>query len=44
MAHAVEHAEAIVCCVNSDYKDSQACSTQQEYAFQKQKQVIQVIM
>ena len=44
MADAVERAGAIICCVSPKYKNSQACRTEAEYAFQKQKRVIPVIM
>ena len=43
MALAVEGSAAVVCCISRRYKNSQACRTEAEYAFQQRKRIIPVI-
>lgn len=44
MANAVEESDAIILCVSKGYKESQACRTEAEYAFQMQKKLIPVLV
>ncbi|KAL6758370.1 TIR domain-containing protein [Haematococcus lacustris] len=44
MAEAVENAAVVVVCVSKKYKESQACRTEAEYAFQLKKRIIPVMM
>ena len=44
MAIAVEQSDAIVMCVTSRYKESQACRTEAEYAFTRKKPLIPVML
>lgn len=44
MALAVENAAAVLVCVSKKYKESQACRTEAEYAFQQRKRVIPIMM
>lgn len=44
MAKAVEDSAAVVVCVSKRYKESQACRTEAEYAFQQRKKIIPVLM
>ncbi|XP_025089898.1 uncharacterized protein LOC112561555 [Pomacea canaliculata] len=44
MAEAVEKAFVIVCCMSQKYKDSPNCRAEAEYAFQKHKRIIPLIM
>ncbi|GAX76300.1 hypothetical protein CEUSTIGMA_g3745.t1 [Chlamydomonas eustigma] len=44
MAQAVEESAAVLICVSKKYKDSQACRTEAEYAFQQRKKIIPVVM
>lgn len=44
MALAVEGAAAVLCCVSKKYKESQACRTEAEYAFQMRKRIVPVLM
>lgn len=44
MALAVEGAAAVLCCVSKKYKESQACRTEAEYAFQMRKKIVPVLM
>ena len=40
MAKAVEDSAAVLICVSKRYKESQACRTEAEYAFQQRKKII----
>ncbi|KAL6761002.1 armadillo-type protein [Haematococcus lacustris] len=44
MARAVEDSAAVVVCVSKRYKESQACRTEAEYAFQQRKKIIPVLL
>lgn len=44
MARAVEESAAVLVCVSKRYKESQACRTEAEYAFQQRKKIIPVLM
>jgi len=44
MANAVEESDAVILCVSKGYKESQACRTEAEYAFQMQKKLIPVLV
>lgn len=44
MAKAVEDSACVVVCVSKRYKESQACRTEAEYAFQQRKKIIPVLM
>ncbi|CAG9461007.1 unnamed protein product [Pedinophyceae sp. YPF-701] len=44
MAHAVENSEVVLVCVSKRYKESQACRTEAEYAFQQKKRIIPLLM
>lgn len=43
MATAVEESQVVICCVSRRYRNSQACRTEAEYAFQQRKRIIPVI-
>ena len=44
MAKAVEDSAAVLVCVSKRYKESQACRTEAEYAFQQRKKIVPVLM
>jgi len=44
MATAVEQSAVVVVCVSKKYKESQACRTEAEYAFQQKKRIIPLLM
>lgn len=44
MARAVEESAVVLVCVSKRYKESQACRTEAEYAFQQRKKIIPVLM
>ncbi|GAX76302.1 hypothetical protein CEUSTIGMA_g3747.t1 [Chlamydomonas eustigma] len=44
MAMAVEGSAVVLICVSKKYKESQACRTEAEYAFQQRKKIIPVVM
>lgn len=44
MARAVEDSAVVLVCVSKKYKESQACRTEAEYAFQQRKKIIPVLM
>jgi hypothetical protein len=44
MANAVERSAVVLMCVSKGYKESQACRTEAEYAFQQKKRIIPLLM
>lgn len=44
MARAVEESAVVLVCVSKRYKESQACRTEAEYAFQRKKRIIPIMM
>lgn len=44
MAKAVEDSAVVLVCISKMYKESQACRTEAEYAFQQRKKIIPLVM